>query len=307
MWREQWQGLQARGANLPWSVVAPLALAVVSGALAYWAAQSYLDRAERDVALRYADAHAVRPVIVAARHVAAGTPLDAAQLAQRTVPVRYVPRSAFGPEAAASLHGRRAARDLEPGEALTPAAVVDSHADALASRFVPGERALTIAVDDTNSHASLVRPGDRVDLLWVTDAASEGAGLVARPLLQAVQVLATGKTLRELHRSGVADPSGDAGVREYTTLTLRVEPQDAARIALAERAGELLITLRATDDVRIDATASMTVASMLGDVAPAAVRDTSPRQRIVGWVGGRGGSAVAHAWAVGAVSAQVRP
>lgn len=299
MWRDKWQSLWGRRARLPWGVLAPLALAGFAGVLAYSTAQAHLAETERRVALRYATEHAVRPVIVAAKPLAAGDQLEAGVLARRAVPVRYLPRSAYGPEAADSLYGRRLARPLEPGEALTPTALVDQRTEALSAQFAPGQRALTIAVDDTNSHANLVRPGDRIDLLWVTDVGDPNGGPVARPLLEAVHVLATGKTLRSL--------AADSAMREYTTLTLRVGPDAAARIALAERVGELLITLRAADDAAVGANAALTVAAMLGSPARSARHPQAVRSHIAGWVGGRGSAAAAHAWPVGLAALQVGP
>lgn len=305
MWREKWQSVWARGARLPWPVLAPLALAGITGALAYSAAQKYLAEAERRVAQRYATSHAVRVVIVAAKPLSAGDQLDASMLARRTIPVRYLPRSAYGPESAASLYGRRLARPLEPGEALTPTALANQRAEALSAQFEPGERALTIAVDDTNSHANLVRPGDHIDLLWVTDLGDGGP--TARPLLEAVQVLATGKTLRPAQDRGAAGVEGEAALREYTTLTLRVVPDAAARIALAERVGELLITLRATHDPEVGVTGALTVAAMLGGPERNARNSRAVRPHVAGWVGGRGGTVAAHAWPIGQAGVQVRP
>lgn len=307
MWQDKWRTLRVRAATLPLGLIAPLMLAGLSGALAYWIAQSYLQQAERRIAQRHAAAHAVRSVIVAARPAAAGAQLEPAALARRAMPVQYLPRAAFEPDAAPGLYGRRLARALEAGEVLTPASLADPDSEPLSARFKPGERALTIAVDDTNSHASLVQPGDRIDLLWVTDSTLAGGDLAARPLLQAVQVLATGRTLRLQPASAESAQSAEAALREYTTLTLRVGSSHAARIALAERAGELLVVLRSTDDVQVVPADSLTVAGLLGSPAHGASGARPSRPQIAGWVGGRGGSAVAQVWSVGSAGTQVRP
>jgi pilus assembly protein CpaB len=288
-------------------VLAPLALAGIAGALAYSAAQAHLVQAERRVAQRYATAHAVRAVIVASKPLAAGDQLDPGTLARRAMPVRYLPRTAYGPEAADGLYGRRLARPLEPGEVLTPSVLAEQPTAALSAQFEPGERALTIAVDDTNSHANLVRPGDHIDLLWVTDMGDGDGGPAARPLLEAVQVLATGKTLRPAPDRGPVADEGAAALREYTTLTVRVAPGAAARIALAERLGELLITLRAANDTQLGVTRALTAAEMLGSPARSARNAGAVGAQIAGWVGGRGGSAAPHAWPIGLAGLKVGP
>lgn len=303
------QTWRAGVARLPLRVAAPLAIAALSGAAAYWLGLAYLQQSERRVAQRYASQHAVRTVLVAATALDAGTRLDQAALARRQVPARFVSRSAFAPEAVASLQGRVLTLPLEAGEAVTPAVLATVGMPALSEQFHAGQRALTIAVDDTNSHAGLIRPGDLVDLLWVTDTGADSRdALSVRPLLQTVPVLATGKTVRSLPVGRSATVLADStALREFTTLTLLATPADAARIALAERAGELLVMLRAPDDRAAASPERLTLAGLLGIVA--AVPSVEPRraQQIAGWVGGRGGSGASHRWTIGQDSVDVAP
>ncbi len=300
---------RSRVARVPLRVAAPLAVAALSGAAAYWLGLAYLEQSERRVAQRYAAEHAVRTVVVAAAPLAAGTRLDATMLAKRQMPERYTPRSAFAPEAVAGLRGRVLTHPLGAGEAVTPASLAALDGPALAEQFGAGERALTIAVDDTNSHAGLVRPGDLIDLLWVTDASAEaGAALSVRPLLQAVRVLATGKTLRPLLAGGASDAADHTNaLREFTTLTLLALPGDAARIAIAERAGELLVMLRAADDRTAMLTDRLTLAGMLGGGPTVPVGAPRHMHQVAGWIGGRGSAAASHRWTVGGFDTGVAP
>jgi pilus assembly protein CpaB len=306
--KERLKHWRSRVARIPLRVTVPLAVAALSGAAAYWLGLAYLEQSERQLAQRYEAKHAVRTVLVASAPLAAGARLDAANLARRQVPARYVPRSAFAPEAMPSLRGRVLSHPLEAGEAVTPAVLAAVGAAALSQQLSAGERALTIAVDDTNSHAGLVRPGDLVDLLWVTDTGAAAgtdaeAALAAQPLLQAVRVLATGKTLRSMPIGGATgEVDASTAWREFTTLTLLATPSDAARIAIAERAGELLVTLRAADDPSSALPDRLTLAGMLGIGAVAPARERRDVHQIAGWVGGRGGATAAHRWTVGASS-----
>jgi pilus assembly protein CpaB len=311
--KESLKRWRSRVARIPLRVTVPLAVAALSGVAAYWLGLAYLEQSEAQLAQRYAAQHAVRTVLVAAAPLAAGARLDAANLARRQVPARYVPRSAFAPEAMASLRGRVLTHPLEAGEAVTPAVLAFAGAPALAQQLGAGERALTIAVDDTNSHAGLVRPGDLIDLLWVTDTGAAAgvdadAALAARPLLQAVRVLATGKTLRSMLIGGATgEADASTAVREFTTLTLLATPSDAARIAIAERAGELLVTLRAADDQSAALPDRLTLAGLLGSSAIAPARAPRNVHQIAGWVGGRGGASASHRWTVGASSSDAGP
>ena len=292
---------RARVARLPLHVTAPIVVALLSGLAAYWLALAYLQQSERRVAQRYAAQHEERTVLVAARALVAGSRIEPGELARRRVPAAYVPHAAYAPDAVAELYGRVLAHPLSAGEVVTPAVLAAGGSPGLSQLFDAGERAVTIAVDDTNSHAGLVRPGDLIDLLWLADASADpGDPLTVRTLLSAVRVLATGKTLRTMVRTtSVAEGSESPLVREFTTLTLRATPDGAARIAIAERAGELLITLRATDDSVPAEGARTTLAGLLGSDGATVAPMRRSLQHVDGWVGGRGGVGGAYRWTVG--------
>ncbi len=283
-------------------VLLPVAVAALSAGFAWLAASEYLRAAEARIARQYTEQHRTREVIVAARRLEAGAVLDAEMLARRTVPVRYAPKSALGPERLAELLGRELAQPLDPGDTLVPAVLRDSGATALATLLAHGERALTIAIDDTNSHAGLLRPGDVVDLLFVSveDGSARQSARV-RPLLQAVRVLATGRSLPPAASRGSAETGI---VRDFATITLRVSARDAERIALADRAGELLVSLRAPGDFETTTHAPLELGSLLaadmreGRNPPATQRHgpNGGKWYVDGWVGGHDGPLQPHRW-----------
>lgn len=243
------------------------AAAIVIGACAYTLAHRYLKGQEAAVRERVGAHYATRDALVAARGLPAGTVLEPSMLARRAVPRRFLASDAVPAESVADALGRTISRPLSAGETVSLSALEPQGDAALSTLIEPGLRALTIPVDDSSTAAGLLAPGDLVDLLLVTrgDDAAHGAPAV-RPLLQAVQVVATGQRLQR-HR-----PAGAAGhpeeehdpAEQYQTVTLHVRAEDAERILLAQRLGELAVLLRREGDVEPASLPSMEPAALLG-------------------------------------------
>jgi pilus assembly protein CpaB len=101
---------------------------------------------------------------------------------------------------------------------------------------------LTIAVDEVNSQAGNLQTGDWVDLYY---SRTEGAAASLIPLMQRVEVMATGSSL--------AGPSTQRSGREqhFGTITLGLSAADAARVLLAQQSGSVSVVLRAADDTSL--------------------------------------------------------
>jgi pilus assembly protein CpaB len=108
----------------------------------------------------------------------------------------------------------------------------------------PGERAVTLGVNDRSGLSGMLKPNDRVDVLFLSTqtAPREGGGdrSSARVLLPNVTVLAVGT------RTGLdSTPAEEAA---YGTVTLACAPEEAAALALAQSRGELVLVLRNPED-----------------------------------------------------------
>lgn len=152
----------------------------------------------------------LRPVLVATRAVPVGATLTAADTAVRRVPAAFVPPGALR----ALPAGRRVVVPLHPGEAVLAAHLSPAGAGGLAALLPPGTRAVAVP---TGEATPPVRVGDAVDVIAVfaTDAGTEPAFAVAR----AARVVAVG---------------GDR-------VTVAVSPEEAARIAFALVAGQVVL------------------------------------------------------------------
>jgi pilus assembly protein CpaB len=263
--------------------------AVLSGVLALFASRHYLQ--QRESALRESTTRALetRPVIVAARDLRSGDLLGTADLAIRQVPRRYAPSDSLAPDAATQLLGRRLIHARRSGDGMALGDIESARSASLAARLPDGMRALTIPVDELGSFSGQLRAGDRVDLYFLPQAGGEASRIGL--LLSAVLVLATGS---EASGIGTPDPSVTGGHAEFSTITLQLSPDDAERVALAQRAGQLTTVLRGRDDAGAVVSSVRFAKTLLAASAAARPVREPERTSIELIVGGRG-STVAEA------------
>jgi Flp pilus assembly protein CpaB len=149
---------------------------------------------------------AVRPpapatvtVLVAARDLAAGAALTLADLRSAALPPGAVPEGALRPGAA--VLGRLVAGPVRRGEPLTDVRVLGPALLAAAARG-PDVVAVPVRFADAGA-VTLLRPGDRVDVLAAPPATSALAGMPVAPGMAGAPGAAG--------TPGVQGPSGDAG------------------------------------------------------------------------------------------------
>ena len=110
----------------------------------------------------------------------------------------------------------------EFGEKVTIADMID-----------PTKRAMAIRVNDVSGVAGFVTPGDRVDVL-LTRRLGNNDNMMTTTVLQDIVVRGTDQLAdQDLDKPNVA-----------RTVTVEVTPEDAQRVALAQQAGTLSLTLR---------------------------------------------------------------
>lgn len=221
----------------------PPILALVLGAGSFWIARGYIDArataAETALASRYASV----AVVVAARPLEAGVVLGPEHLAARQMPSRYIPSAALTPERVELLYGRRTEHAFEAGDVVLEA-LLQPIRDPLAVMVRPGRRAITVPVDELTSFDGMLDPGNFVDLVYSTrGAAGSEDDIVSTPLLEAVQVIATGRAVRRERRIDSRGETHESG-SPYTTVTLDLAPEAAQRVLLAQSTGEVSALLR---------------------------------------------------------------
>lgn len=155
-----------------WYLIASAGIGLVTGLIVY---------------VHLAGVSRIAPVLVAAADIPAGSTVD-----DRMVRIAYLPRQAIHPRAvstAAGARGRVAHMAILAGEQVLDSKLSGGTSGETAL-LEDGERAMFIPIAPERAYpASFLRPGGRVDLIFVSDPGLGGSGL-ARLLLSGVKVLA---------------------------------------------------------------------------------------------------------------------
>lgn len=235
-----------------------LSFALVFGGGASWLSSSYLDRREEELrqAVAHRDDQDVAQVVVANADLPAGVAITSETVSIRNAPKEFVHSDALVPDQFAMVEGQQLAYPLEKGKPVLLSMLENGGIQQFSDTVSPGQRAMTIQVDEINSISGMLQPGDRIDLLA---ALNDGRGETVFPLLQNIQVLATGQALKNERGAGQ-----EARETAYTTVTLRLSPQDAQRIVLAQQGGKIIAALRNPKDEEMAAMPRMRTADLFG-------------------------------------------
>ena len=212
-----------------------------------------------------------RQVFAAARAMPAGTLIeeddlitleldpDAVTKEHITVPDEFVLEEIVpGEQPSHPLRGHVLREALAEGAPLTWSAVVGpGQRGFLAAVLRPGARAVTIRVGSATSHAGLIGPGDRVDVILSAELAVDGGdrSVFARTIVEDVRVVA----IDQQKIGSDADPPelGKDGVgKEIITATLEASPAQGDRLVLGEHEGRLSLAVRSLAAVTVAQNAS---------------------------------------------------
>lgn len=141
------------------------------------------------------------------------------------------------------LVGRHPRTKVYQGEPILEAKLVSSDArDNPAEQVPPGFRVVSVRVDASTGGAGLLRPGDRVDVqLFVKKSSRTGVGLTkTKTILREVRVFAVDQYFRREKEDDEASPA--------RTVSLVVTPEQADRLTLATKLGEINLIIRNPDD-----------------------------------------------------------
>jgi pilus assembly protein CpaB len=229
-----------------------LGFALVIGVMAAFAANRFL--AGRIEAIEARNRGETVDVVVARHAMVKGQVVDAGSVAVRAVPKAWAQSNALGRQEFGKVSGRALAYDLGAGEMLLASLLEVPRPSTFSARLEPGRRAMTVAVDEINSISGLLDPGDTIDL--IVGVERKGKKLTV-PLLQAVQVMATGQRV-------VDDPqTGER--RQYATVTLNLTPSQASALIGARDGGRITALLRQPQDRQGASGDTVDLAALLGE------------------------------------------
>lgn len=240
--------------NRTWII---LGVAVLIGTLAALAARSYLSSQIEAIEAR-GKGKTVK-VIVASRELKRGDKVASTTVAVRAIPVEYAHSAAVVPEAFDRIDGQALAYPVHAGEMILWGLMEGKRVPTFSARVEAGHRAMTVAVDEISSISGLLEPGDLIDLLVTFERKGKK---VSRPLLQGVQVMATGQQVVDTPREGER--------RQYSTVTIDITPAQAQNVILARDAGKITALLRNPDDKKPMPGGNADMTALLGSAAPLA-------------------------------------
>ena len=230
-----------------------LFLAIASGGVAMVGASQYMKSQQGQVA-----EVKKKELLVAASDLAIDTEITEENVVLEEWPEELVPPDALTD--VEEILGMFAKARLFPGEAVLKAKL--SHEKQSHGVDVPkGYRVVAIRVELDSSLAGLLRPGDKVDInLFVRKNQEISESRITTILYDVTVFAVNAETKREV------DAEGKAIVAKTVSLLLR--PDQAKAVTLADKMGELSLTLRHPDDETEegdDALNAVTLQQILGE------------------------------------------
>jgi pilus assembly protein CpaB len=245
-------------------LIAALGVAVAGGSVVLAARMSPTGTASAPVAAE-APANTVL-VLVANSNIGFGAAVELADLTSVNWPKDNLPEGAFTtlePVINPALGVRRAKQAISMGEILVPSKLSGfGEAVTVVNKLGPNARAVAIQVDAVSGVGGFVAPGDFVDVLMTQ---GDGAALQTMTILQNVAVVGVDQSANAELQTTVA-----------RTITVEVSPQDSQKLALAQRAGALSLTLRSQNDAQDQALQPVTMADILGPKPVVEVKVAEP-------------------------------
>jgi pilus assembly protein CpaB len=189
--------------------------------------------------------------LTAARALPVGTLARDEDFAVTAVLPDKVPAGALldTPETRTSLRGAMLRHFLDPGTPVTANDVLRVRDRGFLSAVLePGTRAVSVGVDEVSGVSGLIWPGDRVDVILTQDldpATPVGRRVVSETVLEDARVIAIDQ---EIARARGDVPSAQGASRVPRSVTLQISPDDADKLAVAQRLGHLSLAVRAISD-----------------------------------------------------------
>lgn len=236
--------------------VAILGVAVAGGSA--YGAREYLNNASANAA---ADpSSGLVTVIVAGRDIPYGQPIQPQMLQIISWPREAVPPGAITEaDALIAKPGqpmRRAKRALAQGELILSSKVSEfGEKVTIVQSLGSNSRAMAIKVDAETAVGGFVTPGDKVDVVLTQGRAET---LRAVTILQNIRVVAVDQESDE-H----SDQPGVAA-----TVTVEVSPEQGQKLALAQKAGTLSLSLRTLEAAIDEPIDSIKLSDLMRDKSP---------------------------------------
>jgi pilus assembly protein CpaB len=199
-------------------------------------------------------------IFVAMKDIPMGDPVSAQAIKLEEWPKGKAPQGAI--TKLEDIENRRPKSRIFAGSPILENQLLGKGAtDQGASDSIPkGSRVVAVKVDAVSGSASLIRPGDRVDvLLYVTQCGSGGASrTVTRTILQDIKVFAVNEVW------DAAATNGEKSIAAKT-ISLLVTPTQAATVTMASEMGQIRLVMRSPEDKEQTKVRGILAHDVLGD------------------------------------------
>lgn len=199
-------------------------------------------------------------VIVAAQDIPFGQVIESQKLTTIAWPKEALPAGIYTDYGkllpSTGIEPRRARRAITQGELILTSKVSDfGEKVTIVQTLGPNHRAMAIKVNAETGVGGFVTPGDRVDIL-LTQGRNEDLKTVT--ILQNARVIGVDQA---------ADEQIDSP-EVARTVTVEVTPEEGQRLALAQEAGTLSLTLRTLDAAEDQPLESIGLRDILRELSP---------------------------------------
>lgn len=217
-----------------YGAVLALFVAILSGLFAVVLANRWLTRQtlpQETVVLQEQPSVSTSKVVIAARDLEIGTPLNPSNLSLAEWPRASVPRGAL--EEFSAAEGRIAVTRLRAGQPVVSSDLAPpGSGPGLVAAIAPGMRAMAIRVDEVIGVGGFVLPNTFVDVIAIEESGNPSPR--ARTLLERIEVLAIAQeTYNE-----------DGKPKIVKTVTMQLTPEQAEKLALQTSQGIVQLALR---------------------------------------------------------------
>lgn len=195
---------------------------------------------------------AMQDVVVVQSEINFGDVIEPRLLSVQSWPADAVPAGVFLSKDTVfdSDEPRRALVNLYAGEPLMQAKVSNpGDRVSLVQKLTPGFRAVAIRVNAETAVGGFVTPGDFVDVVMTQGG---GNDLRVVTILQKVKVIGVDQIANEVQNQAII----------ARTITVEVTPGDGQKLALAQKAGQLSLSLRDLDAPDMETIPEMSVGDL---------------------------------------------
>ncbi len=229
--------------------VIPIIFAVVAG-LMYWLV---LNMAQG----RLRDANKMERVAVASVDLPEGRQIARANIKIEDIPLAFIQKDAYVLSKGANIseiENLVTKINIAKGNQITKSAITSLSPEAgISLKVKPTFRAFILPID--NSISSLIKPGDKVDILLTFEALLKTGGKerMTATILQNIQVLGVGSNLgqgmdADARANAANREANNAAFTDRSVLSLSLSPIEAQYLALAREEGEITVIVRSAGD-----------------------------------------------------------